>query len=225
MRYSTGPSSFLCCVVSLALMLASTTDLSFAQCRSNTSECSINSDCCSGLCMQPSPGCHTQLCPTAQCLGNSGTVNLKTLNGNFLTAVNGGGVGGPNFGPGLAAIHTDATTQQVAETFTCTTTLPNTITFQTNDGHFITAVKGGGIGGANANPLQLHTDTTNAGPWEQFTIITDNDGQCALKTYDGHFVTAVNRGGWGDSDTANQFPIHTNAKTAGSWETFTIVAH
>jgi hypothetical protein len=225
MKHSAGTGSFLCSVVLLALGLVSVTSLSIAQCQSVGSTCFINSNCCSGMCAQPAPGCHTELCPTAQCLGNSATVNFRTLDGHFLTAVNGGGVGGPNTGPQVAAIHTDATSIGPWETFTCAITLPGNITLETNDGHFVTAVGGGGIGGPNANPWQLHTDATAAGPWEQFTFVNVDNTHCALKTNDGHLVTAVNRGGWGSSDPANKFPIHTNATSAGSWETLTIVSH
>ncbi len=165
MKHFTGTGSFLCSAVLLALMLVSVTAVSFAQCQSGGSTCYINSNCCSGMCAQPAPGCHTELCPTAQCLGNSGAVNFKTLNGHFLTAVNDGGVGGPNSGAQSAAIHTDSTTIGPWETFTCAISLPGTVTFQTTGGDFVTAVKGGGIGGPNANPYQLHTDATVAGPW------------------------------------------------------------
>jgi hypothetical protein len=62
------------------------------------------------------------------------------------------------------------------------------------------------------------------GPWERFTMVTIDARHCALMTGDGHFVTAVNGGGWGGSDASNRFPIHTNAATTGAAETFTIVA-
>lgn len=180
--------------------------------------CIINSDCNSGLCMQPAPGCNTQLCPTAVCLGNTGHVTIQTLNGQFVTAVNGGGLGGSD-----AAINTNRTSQLGWETFTCNLTRPNKVTFQTSDGSFVTAVNGGGIGGPNADPYEIHTDATKAQSWEQFTITTDNTNHCALITADGHFVTAVNGGGWGNNDP-NKFPIHTNASAAGVWETFTLNA-
>jgi hypothetical protein len=192
--------------------------------------CNINSDCQSGMCMQAacnnkSSFCqqHACLCPFAQCLGNTPTFNIKTPAGTFLTAVLGGGVGGPNSGPNAAAIHTDAKTIGAWETFTCVTQAPNTISFQTNDGHFITAVNGGGIAGPDADPYELITAATQPGAWEQFTVVTNGSNQCALQTFDGNLVTAVNGGGWGSTDAANQFPIHTNATQSGQWETFTLV--
>jgi len=46
------------------------------------------------------------------------TGNILTSNGsNMLTAVNGGGLGGPNSGPGAVALHTDATGAGPWETF------------------------------------------------------------------------------------------------------------
>jgi hypothetical protein len=163
------------------------------------------------------------LASTSMTLAAQERVTIKTINGHFVTAVNGGGVGGPDSGPQLAAIHTDATAIGSWETFTCARGQSNTITFQTNDGHFLTAVNGGGIGGPNGNPYQLHTDASQAGPWEQFTLVFTGPGRCALRTNDGRYVSAVNRGGWGNQDPGNQFPIHTNATQPGPWETFTIV--
>lgn len=226
MRDSRNVNSVGLVVVSLTLALVVLSGASLGQqCQVTGSTCFTNSNCCSGVCMQPAPGCHTELCPTAACLGTGRHFNIKTSDAvHFVTAVNGGGVGGPNSGPQSAAIHTDATTAGAWETFNCTTSNPNnTITFQVNDGNFITAVGGGGVGGPNANPSQLHTDATKAGPWEQFTIVSVGPNQCALKTSSGNFVTAVNGGGWGGSDTANKFPIHTNATKAGQWETFTLI--
>jgi len=181
--------------------------------------CYVNSDCCSGVCIQPPPGCSTTLCPTATCL-KSTTVHFQTADGqHFLTAVNGGGVGGPNSGPNSGPIHTDATTVGSWETFQCVGS-PSGFVLQTTDGNFITAVRGGGIGGPNANPYQLHTDATVADSWETFTIVPIGGTQCAIQTLTGNFVTVVDGGG--DDDAANELPIHTNATTASDWEYFFI---
>jgi len=153
--------------------------------------------------------------------GATCTVTIKTTNGHFLTAVNGGGVGGPNTGSNSSAVHTDAKSIGSWETLTCAFSGPN-VTFQTQDGHFITAVNGGGMGGANANPFQIHTDAAAAGAWGTFTLVPVGGSRCALKTLNGYYLTAVNGGGWGNTDTANKFPIHTNATKAGVWETFTL---
>jgi hypothetical protein len=171
-------------------------------------------------------GCAVLFALTLVCLSASSfsqeRVTIRTSNGHYLTAVNGGGVGGPNSGSQLGAIHTDARAIGPWETFVCERRGPDRMTFRTNDGHFLTAVNGGGIGGPNDNPYQLHTDTTSVGPWEQFRIIYRGRDLCALQTSDGHYVSAVNRGGWGDQDSGNQFPIHTNATRVGPWEIFVI---
>ena len=286
--------------------------------------CDINSDCQSGLCMQPGPGSGTGLRPTAQCLGNSAKVTFSTQGGFFLTAENGGGLVGPTspdtsqipnvisvttarqgcldiqpdgnmtdlvgqfcngktscsykspgqqsnsasrtfctqgleityqctnnssavvtvpgdawkHGPAQlacnppslptdasgSAFYTTATKQLDREIFTCNLTLPNQLSIKTNGGQWVTAVNGGGIGGPAADPWEIQTNRTQASSWETFTILTNDANQCSFKTNSGNFVSAVNGGGYGNNDTANTFPMHTNsmAPTPGAWEMFTI---
>ena len=43
------------------------------------------------------------------------------------------------------------------------------VTLQTSDGHYLTAVGGGGIGGSTIVPI--HTDATKIDVWETFTFI------------------------------------------------------
>jgi hypothetical protein len=103
-----------------------------------------------------------------------------------VTAVNGGGIGGPN--SNLPPIHTDAQIIGAWELFTisgpvgCATqqqildVIANPFTtfcvnIQTLDGHFVTAQNGGGIGGANNVPV--HTDAMQAGVWGGFQLISD----------------------------------------------------
>lgn len=148
--------------------------------------------------------------------------SLQTSNGHFVTAVNGGGLGGPDSGPASIALHTDATSVGPWETFTCVNVGPDKMAFQTFTGNYVTAVDYGGIGGPNSSASPIHTDATKAGPWEIFTIVWLPLGKCALQTEDGHYVTAVNGGGWGGQDTANKYPIHTNATAIGPWEIFTV---
>jgi hypothetical protein len=157
--------------------------------------------------------------------GDENAVTIQTVDGHFLTAVNGGGVGGPNSGPDSAAIHTDAAYPAPGpwETFTCVSLGKNRLAFQTQSGSFLTAVNAGGMGGPNANPYQIHTDvppTRAVGPWEQFRLVRLEGSKCALQTKTGFWLTAVNGGGWGEA--ANRFPIHTDARRVGPWETFTI---
>ncbi|GAQ59389.1 fascin domain-containing protein [Streptomyces acidiscabies] len=83
---------------------------------------------------------------------------LRTSNGNYLTAVGGGGQASAD------AIHTDATVLSTWEEFRFFSN-PNLI--QVVDGHLLTAVGGGG-----RTTEALHTDATLAtfGSWELFHL-------------------------------------------------------
>ncbi len=92
---------------------------------------------------------------------------IKTVNGNFVTAINGGGIGGPN--DNTSPIHTDATNSGPRESLLLNYDFSSArATFRTLNGHFLTAVNGGGFGGPNNVPI--HTDATALGPWETFTL-------------------------------------------------------
>lgn len=91
---------------------------------------------------------------------------LKTVNGNYLTAENSGGIGGPN--DSTSPIHTDATEigswQKLTIRF-----LPNgKATIQTPSGHYLGAVNGGGMGRPND---AIVTNRTKLGNWEIFKIV------------------------------------------------------
>jgi hypothetical protein len=96
---------------------------------------------------------------------------LQTWDGNYLTAINGGGVGGPN--NATCPIHTDQTKAHAGlwEQFSLNvnnTTNPPTVTIQTENGHYLTAVDGGGVDGGDTQPI--HSDATSVEQWEQFTF-------------------------------------------------------
>jgi hypothetical protein len=96
---------------------------------------------------------------------------LQTSSGiNYLTAINEGGVGGPN--NATCPIHTDQTTPGLWEKFSLivdNTTNPPTVTIQTPNGiNYLTAVNGGGVNGGNSQPI--HSDATSVGTWERFTF-------------------------------------------------------
>lgn len=101
---------------------------------------------------------------------------LRTSSGsNYLTAVNGGGVSGPN--DASCPVHTNATSAGPWEMFTLVVNdalNPPTVQImpsgaQPNVGpYYLTAVNGGGVGGPNTQPV--HTDATIIGPWEQFSF-------------------------------------------------------
>jgi len=148
------------------------------------------------------------------------TYYLQTFNGHYVSAVNGGGVGGPNCGPAMLALHTDAATVGAWETFGVVwlNNQHTKIAFRTASGNFVTAVQGGGIGGRNTNPIR--TDAQTPGPWERFTLNFFNDGRSvSIQTPNGRYVSAVDGGGCGGPNTV---PIHTDTKLVSAWETFTL---
>ncbi len=167
-------------------------------------------------------------------LGVLGRVALRTFDGDFVTAIGGGGgPAEPNCGTSKVALHQDATRIGPWETFKMVALRDsgaNThrYAFQTSDGtNYITAVNGGGMGASGiGNPSsQLLTNATRIGPSEEFRIIpvgVVSSKRVAIQTPDGkHYISAVNGGSCGGPDDV---PFHTNAKTIGPWEEFTLVA-
>jgi hypothetical protein len=153
----------------------------------------------------------------------AGKYNISTSGGYYLTAVDGGGLGGPN-NTGVA-LHSDARNRSTWETFRLIATDPKGgwHALQTSNGHYVTAVNGGGIGGPNNSTLPFHTDLPTAdgdhppSTWETFTLeyVDEQAGTVALKTETGNYVTAVNGGGVGGPNTT---PIHTDAVAVSDWE-------
>jgi hypothetical protein len=81
-----------------------------------------------------------------------------------------------------------------------TSTAAQTVTIKTNDGGFyLTAEEGGGPQGVNVNGRPtglLVANRTVPDIWEQFTIEpTDDPERIALKSFNGFYVAAENRGG------------------------------
>ncbi len=89
------------------------------------------------------------------------------------------------------------------------------IAFMTANGHFLTAVGGGG------KPSEaVHTDATQIGGWEKFSFVRPdrNPSVLAIRTNNGHYLTAVGGGG------KTQDAIHSDAyQSIGDWEFFTLV--
>ena len=83
--------------------------------------------------------------------------------------------------------------------------------FQTVNGHYLTAVGGGG-----RTTDVIHSDATHLLGWEMFTLNSLGGGVYDIQTLDGHYVTAVGGGGR-TTDT-----IHTDATRVGAWEKFTV---
>jgi hypothetical protein len=97
-----------------------------------------------------------------------GAFALQTARGNFVTAVNAGGVGGPN--NESAPLHTDATWYRAWEHFDIVhvNESQQTIGLRTITFNYLTAINGGGIGGPNESPSSLHTDAGQVRDWEIF---------------------------------------------------------
>jgi hypothetical protein len=84
-----------------------------------------------------------------------------------------------------------------------------------------TAVNGGGIGPTPGAQQPIVTNAPAPADSEAVFRMTRTPlGTVTIATSSGHFVTAVNAGGFaGPNDT----PIHTDATVLGPWETFTWV--
>jgi hypothetical protein len=94
---------------------------------------------------------------------------------------------------------------------------PITCAIQTYDGHYLTAVSGGG----RISDV-LHTDATQIGAWEKFTLVDSGDGtpniRYGILTVNGHYLTAVGGGGR-ITDV-----IHSDATQLQDWEKFTMIS-
>jgi len=100
---------------------------------------------------------------------------LRTANGHYLTATNGGGVGGPN--DATSPIHTDQTdSNDNAALFrldvdrnSLRTTLQIEPSSRLAPRRYVTAVEGGGIHGPDN--AAIRTDATERGPFETFRCV------------------------------------------------------
>ena len=142
-------------------------------------------------------------------------IAIRTNNGHYLTAVNGGGMGEA---ANKLPIHTDAGKIGDWETFKVKFATDGTCTIQTKSGHYLTAVNAGGVGDPT-NPVS--TDRTAIHSWETFTLERLRKGVYAFQTTKGNYLTAV--GGGGKGEAANKLPLHTDAKKVGSWEKFMLI--
>jgi len=95
------------------------------------------------------------------------------------------------------------------------------VSFQTANGHFITAANGGGLGEGGSS---LQTDRTIPLSWETFLLLEDLSvfpPRVTLLTESGDYVTANNGGGIGGPNSVAS-PMHTDATAVGAWEKFNI---
>jgi hypothetical protein len=88
----------------------------------------------------------------------------------------------------------------------------NTWALKTLDGHYVTAVDGGG-----RTVEAIHTDATIIGPWETFTVENPRDpiyNLFAFRTVNGNYLTAEDGGGRAVNAIAS------NRTVLGPWEKF-----
>lgn len=129
-------------------------------------------------------------------------VGIRTYNGNYVTAVNGGGMGED---ANALPIHTDAVVVQDWEKFEILFHDDGTCQILTGAPYYLTAVNGGGIAAPAGSPVA--TDATEVGKFETFTLEPQKEeGLYAFKTYDGHYLSAVNNGGMATAGA----PLHTD---------------
>ena len=139
-----------------------------------------------------------------------GKYAIQTMSkGNYLTAINGGGVSGKS------AINSDATRVSGWETFTLVPQSDGSMAIQTATRNYWTAINGGGIGDKPA----INTNATVVSGWEKFSFVDVGGGYYAIKTVGGRYLTAVNGGGIGSTGIA----LHTDATQVNAWEKFKLV--
>lgn len=90
-------------------------------------------------------------------------------------------------------------------------TAPLKCVIKTYNGHYLTAVGGGG-----RTTDVIHTDATRVGSWERFTLVDSCDGDSIInygfQTIKGYYLTVVGGGGR-ITDV-----IHSNATQLQAWE-------
>ena len=141
-------------------------------------------------------------------------IGIRTSNGNYVTAVNGGGIGED---ANALPIHTDAVIVQDWEKFQLWFNDDGTCNIETSGTYFLTAVNGGGIAAPAGSPVA--TDATEIGEFETFTLEQLDEKIYAFKTFDGHYVTAVNGGGMSTAGA----PLHTEEGPPSTSQTFILV--
>ncbi len=102
------------------------------------------------------------------------------------------------------------------------------VALEISGGYYVTAVDGGG-GPKQPNcgkfQLDLHENAKSIGSWETFTLVPEGGNSYAFEIGKGpYYITAVGGGGFGAPNGDRHYSrLHTNAKTVGAWEKFTIV--
>lgn len=146
--------------------------------------------------------------------GEPQKVGIMTYNGNYVTAVNGGGMGED---ANALPVHTDAAVVQDWEKFRIWFADNGYCYIGTSGAYYLTAVNGGGIAAPAGSPVA--TDATEIGHFETFTLEEQQDGLYAFKTFDGRYLVAVNGGGMATAGA----PLHTDQTQISSSEVFMLV--
>jgi len=146
------------------------------------------------------------LSSVAQAVNAPLTCTIQTYNGNYLTAVGGGG-------RTTDVLHTDGRRALAWETFTLVDSGDGSplinYGIRTRTGHYLTAVGGGG-----RITDVIHSDAVRLLNWEKFKLIPLGSGWYAIQTYSGNYLTAVGGGGR-ITDV-----IHSDAVRIAAWERF-----
>jgi hypothetical protein len=128
-------------------------------------------------------------------------VAIRTVNGFYVTAINGGGMGED---ANALPIHTDASVVQDWEIFSVYFNDDGTCLISTSAPYWLTAVNGGRIAAPPNSPVA--TDRDEIGPWETFSLEEQSRGVYAFRTPNGDYLTAVNAGGMATEGA----PLHTD---------------
>jgi len=135
------------------------------------------------------------------------TCFIQTSNGNYITAVSGGG-------RTTDVMHTNATVPSTWERFHLVYTGQGSyyglLTFA---GYYVTAYSSGGLSSTDY-PDVLHTNATVLQDWEKFTFVSLADGTYGIRAFDGHLLSALDGGG----RTSRAFD--SNRTVLSTWEKF-----
>jgi hypothetical protein len=116
---------------------------------------------------------------------------------------------------GLAAVGlTGAASASTSHAAVTADLVPTAVcTIQAFDGHYLSAIDGGG-----RTTDVIETNRTRASTWETFTLVLSDDRlSYGIMTSNGHYLTAVGGGG------RTTDVIHSNATQLLSWEKFSLV--
>ena len=117
---------------------------------------------------------------------------------------------------GLTGAASASTTHIAVPAFATNTQI---CTIQSFDGHYLSAIGGGG-----RTTDTIETNRTAISTWETFQLVPltgVGPGFYAIRTQTGNYLTAVNSGGIGSAFEA----IHSNATQIGTWEEFYFSCH